>query len=376
MTGWDTVIVGAGIAGLSLAEALTRTPGSRVLILEAARVGAGASTRNAGRLTHAHCTTYARAALAYEARLAVLDLQMRLGSSFAIQTLGELTIFYREDEAVRAVKETLPALREVGLRGQLLDPHQLRLTITGFDPQGVVAALAVDASFALHHDAVIYALKRTLERRGVTIRTGAVVSALISSGDTVSGVMVGNQLYEAATIAICCAEGALDLLAQLGCYVPLKVVRQQALILASVQDQHWPIIRWLGPHASGSIHRVARGELLAASQRPGGDLQRDHNCTADFLTRTARELGQKLPALRGAAIIRQWGGLTTMTADDLPYAGKVPGQHGLWALFGMNAFTMYPLFAAHLAQAIRGDVPTSLLRRSALSQERGIRALP
>lgn len=371
MARWDTLIIGAGIAGLSLAEALTRAPSGRVVVLDAARVGAGASTRNAGRLTHAHCTTPARAALARDARHALLELQRRLDSSFSLQALGEITVFYREQEAARAAEETLPALRAAGLRGRLLGPRQLCAALTGFNPEGAVAALAVDASLALHHDAVIYALQRTLEQRGVTIRPGAAVSALLGERGTIGGVIAGGQPYEAATVALCCAEGALALLAQLGWQIPLTVVRQQAIILASIRDQRWPIIRWTGPHASGSIHRVARGELLAASQRPDGDQQRDHGCTPGFLTRTARELAHKIPGLRGAPIIRQWGGLTTLAADDLPYAGPVPGQRGLWALFGMNAFTMYPLFAAHLAQAMRGAAPTPLLSRAALSPARG-----
>jgi glycine/D-amino acid oxidase-like deaminating enzyme len=370
---WDTIIVGAGIAGLSLAEALTRTEAGRLLIIDTARVGAGASTRNAGRLTHAHCTTPERAVLARAARRALFTLQHRLASSFSLQQLGEMTVLYQEAEAERAVNEVLPALRSAGLSGRLIGPGQIGVQMADYNPDGAVAALLVDDSIALHHDAVIYALLRTVLRRGVTIKTGAAVHRLLCDQGTVGGVVVGATEYQAQRVILCCAEGSLALLAGLGWQIPLNVVRQQTLIIASIRDRHWPIVRWTGPAGAGSCHRVARGEVLAACQRPGGDPQRNSGCTPDFLARTSRELGNKLPILGTSAVIRQWGGVTTKTADDLPYAGPVPSHTGLWVLFGMNAFTHYPLFAEHLARAVRGEESSGLLERAALTPARGVR---
>src|SRR5579863_10709165 len=48
----DTVVIGAGLTGLSAAYHLLKaSPGRKVVILEAGRVGAGASSRSTGMLT-------------------------------------------------------------------------------------------------------------------------------------------------------------------------------------------------------------------------------------------------------------------------------------------------------------------------------------
>lgn len=371
---WEYVIVGAGIAGLSMAEALTRTRtrSVRLLILEGGRVGSGASTRNAGRLTHASCTTPERAIVARDARQHLLALQTRIRRSFHLQPLGELTALYHERERATIAQQVLPSLRAAGLRGRLIGPPQIGRHVRGFDASGAVAALLTEESIAVHHDAVLFGLLQTVLERGVTIVEATPVTAIVGSWTSACAVVAAGEQIQSDHVVLCCAEGAPRLMEQAGWRTPLQVVRQQAIIVASLHDQGWPIVRWTGPDSAGSCHRVARGEVLAASQDPIADTRANNGCTLDFLARTARQLAQKFPVLRHAAIIRQWGGTTTMTADHLPYAGPVPGCRRLWALYGMNAFTMYPLFADHLANAVCGATPSELLTRSALTPARGV----
>ena len=60
----DFAIVGGGIAGLKLARCLARH-GGRVIVLEAGRVGDGASGRNQGTINHGPGLSYAECAHRY-----------------------------------------------------------------------------------------------------------------------------------------------------------------------------------------------------------------------------------------------------------------------------------------------------------------------
>ena len=146
-------------------------------------------------------------------------------------------------------------------------------------------------------------------------------------------------------------------------------------MLENIHDPGWPVIRWTGPVSSGSCHRTARGEILAACQHPLGDIVNNNHTTMEFVLRTADQLYHHLPMLRQAAIFRQWGGVTSYAPDGLPYAGPVPDRPGLWVLFGINGFTIYPLLADYLSSALLDKAQDTFIADFSLSPTRGIRPI-
>lgn len=373
---WDFLIIGAGIAGLSLAEALASQAKVRILVLEAARVGAGASTRNAGRLAHAGMMTPELAELARQSRVAWYEMQRRIRWSLHLQQLGEVTVYYREQEVERFEAIVQPALRAVGLKGRLIAPARIPRYVPGYDARDAIAAFYSQESFVLHHDAAIYGLMEVLLEAGVSVQENSAVTGFLQHGEEVTGVMLDDREVQAANVILCCGDAAIDLVKKLGWETPLKIERQQMIVTETIRNLNWPIVRWTGPISSGSCHQMARGEVVAACQDPNGDTRQDNGCTASFLTRTARQLFHHLPILRKTTIMRQWGGVTTKTTDHLPFAGPIPGRPGAWGLFGMNAFTLYPLIAQWLAAVLLGKQAHPILERCTFSSPRGMAIRP
>ena len=374
-TKWEYLIVGAGIAGLSLGEALSRRSSARVLLIEGKRAGSGASTRNVGRLTHAGCASHLRVELARKSKDTLISLQAQFKHNIILQRLGEVTVLYREGELEHFERKVLPSMREVGLKGRLIPGEKIKTHIPGYNIEGAVGAFVTDETFVVHPDALLMGLVKALRTRGIKIIENAYVNRLVVEGGLVSGVLVGEHLIEADRVILCCGSAASDFLARVGWITPLEIRRHQTIVIDNIVDPGWPVIRWTGPISSGSCHRTARGEVLAACQHPQGERVNNNQTSLEFVLRTAEQLYQHLPALSRGSILRQWGGVTTYAPDDLPYAGPVPDIQGLWALYGINGFTIYPLLADVLSLALLEFNQDPIMVNFALSTERGVRSV-
>jgi hypothetical protein len=138
-TGADVAIVGGGFTGLSTALALLeRRPGQRVVVLEAAVCGAGASGRNAGMalpgcgvdldgLERRLGAAGARRAIAWMAR--GLDRLVRVasstGASGALERTGSIALA-RTPRQAREQETRLLAYRRLGVEARLLGKKELR----------------------------------------------------------------------------------------------------------------------------------------------------------------------------------------------------------------------------------------------------------
>jgi sarcosine oxidase subunit beta len=374
-TKWDYIIIGGGIAGLSLAEALTRRSNASVLILEAKLAGSGASTRNVGRLTHAGCTSHIKAKLAIETRKTLNNLQAQLKHNFILQSLGEVTVLYNESEFHQIESVVLPFMRGVGLQGNLINREDIETYIPGYNTHGAVGAFVTSETFVVHPDALLMWFIQALRKRKIPVIEYAKVNNLIRNGNSICGVVSDECVIEADQVVLCCGTEGKDFLAEVGWFTPLEIRRQQTVVIENIRDPGWPVIRWTGPVSSGSCHRTARGEVLAACQHPEGDIVNNNQTTLEFMLRTADQLYHHLPLLRRAAILRQWGGVTSYAPDGLPYAGPVPERPGLWVLFGINGFTIYPLLADYLSSVLLDIAQDTIMAHFSLSTKRGIRTI-
>jgi glycine/D-amino acid oxidase-like deaminating enzyme len=369
---WDFIIVGAGIAGLCIAESISRRVKASILLIDRCRVGSGASTRNAGRLTHASCTTPERAINARQSCQSLHDLESRLNSNFLIQKLGEVTVLYQEEEVENFNGCVIPAMHIAGLHASLIKSNRIHDLIPYYEIKGALAAFVTNESFVLHHDAVLYALMKELKKRGVSILEYTPVEQLLFNNISSIGIITNNETIRSRQVILCCGHLCVDFLTQLGLFVPIQLVRQQTLVTEPIYNIKLPIVRWTGPISSGSCHRSVRGEIIAASQHPQGDLSKNNLCSNHFILRTARQLSTHLPMFNNIDILRQWGGVTTINIDHVPFAGAIPGKDNIWIVFGVNAFTMFPMIAEKVVEVLLNLKNEKVIQPFALSMERGV----
>jgi glycine/D-amino acid oxidase-like deaminating enzyme len=338
-------VVGGGVTGLACALTLAQT-GRRVRVLEAGRVGGGASGRNGGFALRGTAVAYDRCPDPELWRLtedALVRLAALAGDAFRPVGSLRLAASEAELEAVHAEYETLrrdgldsewrardelpPALRKVGL-GALLHPGDGALEPGRWARR--LAALAADAGAAIAEASPVVAVEET------TVRTGA-----------------ADVRAEAVVVATDGYTG--ELLPELGAL--LTIARNQVIATVPLDEMVTPCPVY------------ARGGYDYWQQTPDGRLVLGGSRDVDEAAETTAEEGLSRPVqaaledllvrLLGElpTITHRWSGLLAFTPDRLPLVGELRGRPGLWVSLGYSGHGNVLALACgeRLARTLLGD---------------------
>ena len=365
----DVCIVGAGYTGLWTAYYLKRAdPGLRVVMLEAAFAGYGASGRNGGWVTAGLPGSRARYAASPQGRNGVRELERQLrgtvdevgrvcaaeGIDAGLVKGGTLTVatspaqdtrlrhqleqersWGDDSEVVRYLsKEELAArMRVAGAVGALYSPHCARI-----QPADLVAGLA---------DAVTRAGARLYEATPVTsISAGR---ARTAAGDV------------RAPYILRCTEGfTADLPGQHRTLLPMN---SSMIITGPLGDEAWKSIGWDGfetlgdeAHAYMYAQRTADGRIALGGRgvpyRFGSGIDHDGAVATPTIAQLGRILRRMFPAAVGAGIEHAWCGVLGVPRDWCATVSLDPGTGLGWA----GGYTGQGVAAANLAGRTLADL--------------------
>jgi D-arginine dehydrogenase len=348
----DVLIVGAGIAGSSLAFELA-SRASVVLLEREAQPGYHSTGRSAAMLTE----TYGSALVRSLARASRPFLESP-PPDFADQPLltprGMLHIARADqraalDEAERAARSLVPALRRLDAAGVR---ELVPLVSAAYVDGGLLEPDARAIDVALLHQGYL----RGLPRRGGRLVTDAAVTAVRARRGgweiaTTAGTFRGEILVDAA--------GAwADQVAALAGVAPLGLVpkRRTAVLLdppVGLDPAAWPMVIdveerfYVKPEAGQLLVSPADETEVAPA-----DVQPEELDVAIAIDRYETLSGQRNPRLR-----RRWAGLRSFVADDNPVVGRDPTAPGFVWLAGQGGFGIMtaPALARIAAALILSD---------------------
>ncbi|WHT17453.1 FAD-dependent oxidoreductase [Crossiella sp. CA-258035] len=362
----DVVVVGGGIAGLSLAHRLREElPSARILLLEAVVVGGGATGHSTGlarpgvwgsmRLLHkrvgaAAADSLTRASLDGMAALHELVTAEGIDCDLVRGRMYQLPV---TAEHVRRYTGDLPELNRLGMEADWLSPREAAETL---GLQGGFGALRVAPLYQLDPLRLCRGLRDLLLARGVEVFEGTPVRS-VEPGERVR-VRTDLGEVDAAQVVL-----AIDGYTRVSGLVRLPVVpfRSQALCtepLAALPLRPGDLV--LDSRAYFNYARLSPdGRLILGGGRAANPSTRpgtQPRVSGGTWRRLERELRQLFPALDGVRIARSWAGVSGATPDWMPIVGQV--QSGVWFAGGWNGRGIAP--ALHTAGWLSGQLAAAL----------------
>jgi D-amino-acid dehydrogenase len=375
----DVLVVGAGVTGLATALALLRD-GRGVTVVDAARVGGGASHGNCGTLTPSHAPplaapgTIGRAlrwmlapdaplyiaprydpalwrwlagfalrcnrrdwAASTRAKSALLnDSRARIASWIGIHGLdcefseqGEDYVFH-DARALEHELRDLPMLREFGIESEVIDGPAYEAQEPALKP-GVVGAIRFPGDAALRPDRYVAELARVVRAMGGRILESCPLQALEAGADGVRATTAHGALR------------ARDAVVAAGAWSPL-LARAIGLpwLRAAIQPGKGYSITYSAPElvprrpltlreVSVCVTAWGSGFRLGSTMEFSGYDDALNERRLGALERGARAY---LRAPVGPELRERWFGWRPMSRDDIPLLGRAPGHRHLWLATG------------------------------------------
>jgi len=368
----DVLVVGGGLAGASLAYYLARE-GVDVVLVERGELNREASGTNAGsfhfqiaihQLTGAE-TENVRERLQTEVRLHAeaaevwKELERELDGPLEIHFTGGLMVAETSDE-LRLLHEKRAIEEEAGLEIEILEGEALR----GFAPY--LADDLAGASFCPqegHADPALatplFALRAV--QAGATIRTHAEVTRVEVDPNggahrftvhTAAGRIRAHRVVDAA------GAWANELAELVGLQLPLRSEGLHLNVTEPREHVLVPMVQHIGRRLT--LKQTQNHTFVIGGGWPSRPEPRPRRYSTEWesMAGNVAVAVRVMPLLADVRIVRTWSGVMAFTDDLAPIVGeseRVPGFHALIATTG---FTLSPLMARLLAEAMTSGAKT------------------
>ena len=359
----DVAIIGAGITGALVADALVAT-GHRIVMLDSRDVALGSTAATTALLQYeidtnltelTHRLGAERATSAYQACASSFEiLERRFPEVLKLsnyQRRGSLYLAENE-RALPMLRAELEARRGIGLACEWVGQEELASRYRCRRPGAILSALAAELDPVRFTQSVM----ASLFRHGVELYARSRVKAIHAWGDGLRVEVAGGLAVDAGHVIVAAGFESVD-------FLPHKVAEidnTYALVTEPVQDRAWvdsmPLI-WESARPYLYIRGTPDGRLMVG----GADVPFKNAEARDaLLSRQVRQLAKNYRDLFGEdlpPVAHAWGGSFASTRDGLPYIGRVPGLHPRlqFALcYGGNGITYSVLAGEMLSAGIEG----------------------
>jgi glycine/D-amino acid oxidase-like deaminating enzyme len=375
----DVIVVGAGVAGASIAFHLSRLGAGDVLVVDRDTAGSGMSSRSSAMI-RMHYTFRPEVELAVRSD-AMFDAWAELtGRPAFVRRTGFARIVLPGAE--NALRANVAMQQYCGARAEVLAAPAFAALAPGIRTDDLTeVAWEPDGGYG---DGALVAgdLLAAARERGVRYRPHTPVLALLREGDRVTGIQTQDGPEHAGIVVAAAGVWSPALLASIGVDLPIETEFHQVAVLSHGAGRGTPVAcidsttqSYFRPEAGGTRTLVGsftgpRGVDPDTVDRPGlaqrGAFPAPGHAQSTALTSSGAAEGlaalvgaaaQRLPALADAGIAHGITGVYDMTPDGRPLLGGLPGLSGLVLAAGFSGtgFKISPAVGEAVAALVTGS---------------------
>jgi len=347
-SGTEIAVIGAGVTGLSAALFLARD-GAEVTVIERAEPWSEASGANAGTLSLQVKIIPVLALARYALDLWESLRGMGIETGFARP--GGLRVA-TSDAQLSELRRYAERQANAGVKTEWLEGSALRefapwlgapVLAASFCPEdGFTSPLLTGASLA-----------EAVRCAGARILTGSPVTSIEPRGEGYRVVLPAGELL-CRKLVLAAGPWTAELGRMLGAKLPLYV----DVNMLSVTEPAPPLIDRVVTHIGGvlSLKQHRNGTILIGGgwQGRGGFSPPRKEIDHERLLQNLKEAASVVPALRQLRLVRSWAGFEAVTADALPFLGRLAGHsHAYVSAGARGGFHLGLAQGRLLAQLIR-----------------------
>lgn len=402
----DVVVVGGGVVGLCIAQALQRQ-GREVTVVEKADLGAGCSKGNAGLVVPSHVIPLAAPGVIAQG----MRWMLRRTSPFRIKPRLDFGLFswlwaFRNFCNEEHVQRSIPVLRDLNLASRhLFETWTEEATIGdfGFEPSGLlmlhttekgckkdqaeaeracqagldVSVLdrdelddlttplpaSVQGGVYYHQDALLHpvrlveGLEKHLRQKGVALRTDTAVVGFEQQKGTIRALRTTQETLQAKEIVLAAGSWSAPLAQELDLSLPVEPAKGYSVTFEAPDER--PAIPFILTETKVSVTPM-NGQMRFAGtlELAGFDASVDPHRVKPILETAAEYVPDVDPGTPEEADV--WVGFRPCTPDGLPVIGRVPRYDNLVIAtgHGMMGVSMAPITGQLVAEIVQGETPS------------------
>lgn len=327
MTSADVVVVGGGTVGAWTAVLLAESGLKRVVLLEKATLGDGASSRAAG-MVRAQGGTETAIVLGIRTQ----DFYSASGDRFPLDCgfvrQGYLMPCFSEAE-VKQAHDRIALQQSLGLDVQWLSGSDLDARETGLAKGATLGASYAPGDGYIDAPRNVLAYTAALVAHGVDVRERCRFTGLRTSGGRVVGVDTSDGPIDTDRVVLTGGPKLAEVGKAAGARIPAGGARHQVVVTAPVTAFNVHDVPMVFDITEGIYWRPGEaGGLLWGMSNP----EEAPGVAADFDTVYFRKVRDRieelLPGLRGLGLRRAWAATIDYTPDHLPILGPLLTDDG------------------------------------------------
>jgi glycine cleavage system aminomethyltransferase T/glycine/D-amino acid oxidase-like deaminating enzyme len=341
----EVLIVGGGVAGVSIAYHLAKLGITDVVLCERKQLTCGTTWHAAGLVTQLRASRNMTELAKYTGEL-FSNLEAETGQATGFRQNGSLRLA-RTDERLTELKRGASMARNFGLPVEVIGPAAIQERYPPINIEGIVGGLWMERDGQVNPVDVTMAMAAGARKAGVTIIEGLRVERILVEHGRAVGALTEQGEIRAKTVVICGGMWSRDLAGLSGVSLPLHAAEHFYIVTEAIPElpRDLPVLFVADEQ---SYYKEDAGKLLLGCFEPEakpwghdgipedfafGSLPEDFDHFEPVLTLAVN----RVPLLAKAGIKLFFCGPESFTPDDRYLLGETAEIENLYSACGFNS---------------------------------------